>query len=95
MIHEIERIQRDGVPDDELARTKRQLHAQVVYSLEGVTNQGFALGFMDLVAHDATAWQAFPEALQAVTPDDVQRVATAYLQDRQRTTGWFVPEQEA
>src|SRR5205814_8915509 len=29
---EIERIQRDGVPVDELERTKRQLHAQVVYS---------------------------------------------------------------
>src|SRR5215470_6155091 len=64
ILHEIERIQCEGVPDDELARTKRQLHAQVVYSLEGVTNQGFALGFMDLVAHDAAAWETFPEALQ-------------------------------
>src|SRR5207302_8665867 len=50
ILKELERIQREGVPEDELARTKRQLHAQVVYSLEGVTNQGFALGFMDLVA---------------------------------------------
>jgi zinc protease len=94
LIAEVERIQREGVPDDELGRTKRQLHAQVVYSLEGVTNQGFALGFMNLVARDAAAWETFPEALQAVTADDVQRVATTYLQDRQRTTGWFVPERE-
>jgi zinc protease len=92
IVHEIERIQREGVPDEELARTKRQLHAQVVYSLEGVTNQGFALGFMDLVAKDAAAWQTFPEALQAVTADDLQRVASTYLVDRQRTTGWFVPD---
>jgi zinc protease len=94
IVRELERIQREGVPDDELARTKRQLHAQVVYSLEGVTNQGFALGFMDLVAHDAAAWQTFPEALQAITSDDIQRVATTYLQDRQRTVGWFVPDAE-
>jgi zinc protease len=87
----VDRIQREGVPDDELARTKRQLHAQVVYSLEGVTNQGFALGFMDLVARDAAAWQTFPEALQSVTSDDVQRVAQSYLVEQQRTTGWFVP----
>jgi zinc protease len=80
------------VPEDERARTKRQLHAQVVYSLEGVTNQGFALGFMDLVARDAAAWQTFPEALQSVTSDDVQRVASTYLVDDQRTTGWFVPQ---
>jgi zinc protease len=89
---EIERIQRDGVPQDELARTKRQLHAQVVYSLEGVTNQGFALGFMDLVAHDAAAWQTFPEALQHVTAEDVQRVASKYLIENQLTVGWFIPD---
>jgi zinc protease len=94
IVHELERIQKEGVPADELARTQRQLHAQVVYSLEGVTNQGFALGFMDLVAHDAAAWQSFPEALQTVTADNVQRVATKYLQERQRNTGWFVPDQE-
>jgi zinc protease len=94
LVAELERIQREGVPQDELARTKRQLHAQVVYSLEGVTNQGFALGFMDLVARDAAAWQTFPEALQGVSADDVQRVASTYLKERQRTVGWFVPDQE-
>jgi zinc protease len=87
----IEEIQRDGVPDSELARTKRQLHAQVVYSLEGVTNQGFALGFMDLVANDPAAWETFPAALQQVTSDDLQRVASTYLVEQQRTTGWFMP----
>ncbi|HEY1293483.1 MAG TPA: pitrilysin family protein [Chloroflexota bacterium] len=92
LLGEVERIQREGVPQDELERTRRQLHAQVVYSLEGVTNQGFALGFMDLVARDAAAWQTFPEALQSVTTEDVQRVAQTYLVERQRTTGWFVPD---
>jgi zinc protease len=89
---EIQRIQREGVPADELGRTKRQLHAQTVYSLEGVTNQGFALGFMDLVAGDAAAWQTFPEALESVTSDDLQRVASTYLVDNQRTVGWFTPD---
>jgi zinc protease len=87
----IEVIQREGVPDAELTRTKRQLHAQVVYSLEGVTNQGFALGFMDLVANDPEAWASFPAALQQVTSDDLQRVASTYLVEQQRTTGWFMP----
>jgi zinc protease len=95
LVHEVERVQREGVPYDELERTRRQLHAQVVYSLEGVTNQGFALGFMDLVAHDPAAWETFPEALQRVTPEDVQRVAQTYLVERQRTTGWFVPDNGA
>lgn len=92
ILAEIARIQREGVPEDELARTKRQLHAQVVYSLEGVTNQGFALGFMDLVTGDAARWETFPRALQGITSDDVQRVAATYLTEAQRTTGWFIPD---
>lgn len=92
ILKEVERIQREGVPEHELARTKRQLHAQVVYSLEGVTNQGFALGFMDLVARDPAAWETFPEALQRVSADDVQRVASTYLVNQQATVGWFVPD---
>jgi zinc protease len=94
ILAEVERIQREGVPADELARTKRQLHAQVVYSLEGVTNQGFALGFMSLVTGDAATWEMFPDALQQVTSDDIQRVASTYLVERHRTTGWFVPQAE-
>jgi zinc protease len=91
IVAEVEQIQREGVPEAELTRTKRQLHAQVVYSLEGVTNQGFALGFMDLVANDPGAWEKFPTALQQVTSDDLQRVASTYLVERQRTAGWFMP----
>ena len=91
IVDQLARIQREGVPQPELERTKRQLHAQVVYSLEGVTNQGFALGFMDLVARDAAAWETFPAALQHVTSEDVQRVANTYLTEHTRTTGWFVP----
>ncbi len=90
----IERIQREGVPADELERVKRQLRAQVVYSLEGVTNQGFALGFMDTVANDASAWETFPARLQTVTSDEVQQVAQRYLREQQRTVGWFTPTDE-
>jgi zinc protease len=92
ILDQLNRLQHEGVPEAELERTKRQLHAQVVYSLEGVTNQGFALGFMDLVARDAGAWETFPKALQQVTSEDVQRVAATYLTERNRTVGWFVPE---
>jgi zinc protease len=91
IFEELERIKREGVPTQELERTKRQLRAQVVYSLEGVGNQGFALGFMDLVARDPAGWETFPARLQAVTSDDLQRVAQRYLTEQNRTVGWFVP----
>jgi predicted Zn-dependent peptidase len=46
---------------------------------------------MDLVARDPGSWETFPEAMQHVTSDDVQRVASTYLVEQQRTAGWFVP----
>jgi predicted Zn-dependent peptidase len=49
---------------------------------------------MDLVARDPAAWQTFPEALQRVTSDDLQRVASTYLVEQQRTTGWFIPQND-
>jgi zinc protease len=91
LLEELEKIKSDGVPDEELDRTKRQLRAQVVYSLEGVTNQGFALGYMDLVANDAAGWETFPAKLQAVTSADLKRVASHYLTEMRRTVGWFIP----
>lgn len=80
-----------GVGDEELGRVKRQLRAQVVYSLEGVTNQGFALGFMQLVAGDPAQWQRFPERLQRVSSDDLRRVIRTYLTEEHRTVGRFIP----
>ncbi len=94
ILAELEKIERDGVPTDELQRVQRQLKAQIVYSLEGVTNQGFALGFMDLVANDAAAWETFPAALAEVRSEDLQRVARRYLRERDRTVGWFVRTDE-
>jgi len=47
---------------------------------------------MDLVARDPAAWRTFPEALQQVTAADVQRVASTYLVEQQRTAGWFIPQ---
>jgi predicted Zn-dependent peptidase len=47
---------------------------------------------MDLVARDPGAWQTFPETLQLITSDDLQRVASTYLVEKQRTIGWFIPE---
>ena len=36
--------------------------------------------------------RTFPQALQQVTAADVQRVASTYLVEQQRTVGWFIPQ---
>lgn len=88
---ELERLVAQPVPATELARATKQVNAQYVYSAEGVTNQAFWLGFMEIVDRAERA-DALVAELEAVAADDLQRVAAAYLQPDQRTVGWLVPD---
>lgn len=87
---EVDRLVRDGVPESELNKVRRQLRAGHVFSTEGVTSQARYLGQYEI----ADTWRRFEtylDDLAAVTPDDVVRVAATYLTDANRTVGWFLP----
>lgn len=88
--HEIERLQTDPVPDVELQRAKKQLLAQLTYSAEGVTNQAYWLGQWEIVdTIDRTA--GLPGEINAVSAEDIQRVAREYLIRERSTIGWLIP----
>jgi predicted Zn-dependent peptidase len=81
------------VPPDEheMARALAQTRTDLAFHHE---SPGQILGGLT----EAVAmgdWKRFVrelELVQAVTRDDLQRVAAEYLSDRNLTTGWFVPE---
>lgn len=87
---EIDRLATELVPVDELARATKQVKAQYVYSGEGVTNQAFWLGQMELIGDYCRA-ETFIGEIERVTAGDVQRVARTYLQPHRRTVGWLLP----
>ena len=87
---ELVRLAADGPSETELARAIKQVRAQYVYSAEGVTNQAFWIGLMEIVDRFDRADDLVGE-LSAVTTDDVQRVASLYFQPERRTVGWLVP----
>ncbi len=87
---EITRLRDEIVPDDELRRAIKQVKAQYVYSAEGVTNQAFWLGQMEIVDSWKRVDALVPE-LERVTPDDVQRAVQMWLKPEARTVGWLVP----
>ncbi len=88
---EIGEIQRNGIRSRELDKAIKQTKAQFAYSCESVTHQAYWLGFSEVVA--TTQWlDEWLPSLEAVTIEDVQRVAIEYLQPQKQTVGWYVPE---
>jgi zinc protease len=90
LLEQIEKVKAQGVTAVEVEKAKQQYRAQRAYRLDGPEpsmaelNEWIAVG-------DWTQFLRFPDAVNDVAPADVQRVARAYLNEDQSTTGWFVP----
>ncbi len=91
---EIARLQDESVSASELDKVKRQAQAQFVYLRDGVFRRAIALGAFATVDRPETLF-ALVEGVARVTADDVVRAGRAYLVDRKRTVGWYVPDDRA
>ncbi len=87
----IQQVTDEPISEAELRRVIKQTKAQFVYSADSVSNQGYLLGYFEIVANDHTLADRFPSLLEQVTPEDVQRVAGQYLKKSNRTVGHFIP----
>ncbi len=90
LLAEVQRVLDEPINEAELHKAIKQTRAQFAYSSESVTDQGYWLGFSELVA-DVSWFESFMDRLAAVTVADVQRVAQTYFKPAQRTVGWYVP----
>ncbi len=88
---EIERMQEEPVAAEELEKAIKQTKAQFAYSSESVTNQAYWLGFSEMIA-DSEWFDGWLENLEAVTAEDVQRVAQSWFGRDKQTVGWYMPE---
>lgn len=77
----------------ELDKAKKQARAAYVYATENATGQARWLGYAEMLG-DYTLFTDFVDRLEAVSLEDVQRVAKRYLHRSQRTLGRFVPQRE-
>lgn len=89
---EIERLKTTLPSEEEFTKARKQIRAQYIYSQESVTNQAFWLGNMEIIDHAARV-DTFADEFDAVTPEDVQRVAQTYLVRDKRTIGWQLPDE--
>ena len=91
LLAEMARLQEEPVEERELRVAIRQTQAQFAYNSESASDQALAMGFLEMV-DDHHRMDGLLGELAAVTPEDVLRVARAYLGEDNRVVGWFVPE---
>lgn len=90
---EVEALRQDRAGTEEFQRAMKQVRASYIYAMESAMNQAIMLGATAL-ARGVKRFDRALEELEAVTPDDVQRVAGQYLDAKRRTVGQFIPEEQ-
>ncbi|HEX5471945.1 MAG TPA: insulinase family protein, partial [Lacipirellulaceae bacterium] len=93
ILHEIERIQKNGVTPDEVAAAIAKYSADTAYERDGSMSMAFALNECIAVG-DWSLYYKLVDAVKHVTPADVERVAKKYFGEDQRTTGWYIPRNQ-
>lgn len=86
----IEKVKKDGVTSEEVARVVSQYRAQEAFGRDGTAQVAAALAEWIAVG-DWTLFVTYIDKIAKVTAADVRRVAKTYLNADQSTTGWFVP----
>jgi len=87
---EINRLQIEPPPVEEVVRAVKQARALFAYGSESISNQAFWLGFSEMFA--SYDWfTTYLDKLAAVSPQDVQRVAQTYLRPQNRVLGEYLP----
>ncbi|MBM4286315.1 MAG: insulinase family protein [Deltaproteobacteria bacterium] len=81
----LERLQTDGVEASELARAKKMLKAQLVHSLGRLFYRGLLVALFHMKTGEARRANELLAAYEAVTVDDLVRVAGQYLREDNRT----------
>lgn len=90
---ELQNLNQHGVTQEELNRAKAQLVASVLLDNRDITSQAMLLGTYQSSAGDYRFTDRYLASVQAVTPQDVQRVAQTYLTPSNCTIGFFEPTQ--
>jgi zinc protease len=90
LLQELDEVRVNGITTAELARAKKQLHARLVFDNDSVTNIAHQLGYFETIA-DVDVFASVDERVQAVTLEEVAKIAGSMLTPANRTIGWFEP----
>ncbi len=89
---EVEKLVREGVTEEELARVKAQVVAAHVFQLDSMFFQAMQIGQLESIGLSYRDVDTIFEKLQAVTAEQVRDVAKKYLKDDVLTVAVLDPQ---
>ncbi|HID57527.1 TPA: insulinase family protein [Candidatus Poribacteria bacterium] len=91
---EIERIKTELVSEEELKGVKTRAKANFIRGLRSNSGMASQLTFYQGITGDWRNLFRVVDQINAVTAEDIQRVANAYFQKKNRTVGMLVTKGE-
>lgn len=92
LLEQVRRLQEKPVSAEELARVKSKVVANAVYEQDSTFYQAMKIGQLESVGLDWRVADDYVDRVKAVTPEQVQAVASRYLVESNLTTAELVPQ---
>lgn len=89
---EIDRLKKEPISDKELQKAKNQMEAEFINMLASNEDRASQVGSFEIDTRDYMNIYDYPDKIQAVTAEDVVRVADKYMSERGRTVINLIPE---
>src|SRR5690606_18452371 len=92
LLAEVERVLKDGVTEEEIARAKRSLVASAVYARDSLATAPNVIGAALTTGSTIEDVEAWPERIEAVTVEQVNEAARSVLIPARSVTGVLRPQ---
>jgi len=91
IFEEVDRLKTEPISANELQKAKNQMEADFITGLQSNEGRASEVGSYQIDTDDYSNIYSYPDKIQAVTADDVMRVANKYLTENQRTVINLIP----
>lgn len=91
LFEELEDLKKNRVSEKELQRIKNQIIAQKVYEKDSIFGQANEIGLLETVGLGWKKAEQYTQAINEITPQQIQDTARHYFQEQNRTIATLVP----
>lgn len=91
---EIEKLQKNEIPNDEIQKAKNIIERDTFYSRESVSNIAGEIGYTATVTDDTAYYKNYLDNINKVTAEDLKKAAKTYLEPEYAVISVILPTKE-